>query len=146
MSDDETKSDIFRYRHVVSEESIDVNGHVNNVAYVQWMQDVAVAHSRDRIERGTTQRLGCPWVAREHRIEYLRPAFVGDELEIRTWLDSVRRVRCRRVYEFYRQSDDQLLAKGETDWVFVNIESGRPVSIPEEISSAFILKQAGSRE
>lgn len=141
MSDNEIRSDIFRYRQVVSEESIDVNGHVNNVAYVQWMQDVAVAHSRDRIEPGTTQRLGCTWVAREHRIEYLRPSFLGDELEIHTWLDNIRRVRCRRVYEFFRPSDEQLLAKGETDWVFMNIESGRPVSIPKEISSAFAPKR-----
>ena len=30
---------------VVPDTAIDANGHVNNVQYVQWMQDAAIAHS-----------------------------------------------------------------------------------------------------
>jgi acyl-CoA thioester hydrolase len=139
MSENESQSAIFSYKQVISEDMIDVNGHVNNVAYVRWMQDAAVAHSRDSLQRGTVQQMGCTWVARSHHIEYLSPSFLDDDVEVRTWLASIRRVRCCRRYEFVRTSDDKLLAKGETDWVFVNIESGRPVSIPEEIASAFVL-------
>ena len=36
---------LFRYRFVVPDEAVDGNRHVNNVAYVQWMQDVAIRHS-----------------------------------------------------------------------------------------------------
>ncbi len=141
MSENESQSQsaIFSYQQAVSDDVIDVNGHVNNVAYVRWMQDAAVAHSRECIERGTVRHMGCTWVARSHHIEYLSPAFLGDDVQVRTWLTSIRRVRCRRRYEFIRTSDNKVLAKGETDWVFVNIESGRPVSIPEEVASAFVL-------
>ena len=37
-------SPIYTKTIVIPQTSIDENGHVNNVAYVQWMQDVAVEH------------------------------------------------------------------------------------------------------
>jgi acyl-CoA thioester hydrolase len=35
---------IFVYTFTIPENVIDENGHVNNVAYVQWMQEAAVRH------------------------------------------------------------------------------------------------------
>jgi len=63
------------------------------------------------------REIGGTWVARSHHIEYLRPAFAGDEIEARTWIADLRRVRAQRRYEFMRQSDGVIIAKGETDWV-----------------------------
>jgi acyl-CoA thioester hydrolase len=76
-------------------DAIDENGHVNNVAYVRWMQDIAVEHyaSIGGIE---AQGKEATWVVREHRIEYLLPAFAGEELEIKTWVENIRRVRSLR--------------------------------------------------
>ena len=37
-------SDIFDLTLTVKPEHIDILGHVNNVMYVHWMQDVALAH------------------------------------------------------------------------------------------------------
>jgi acyl-CoA thioester hydrolase len=121
-------------------DAIDENGHVNNVAYVQWMQDIAVAHyaSIGGIE---AQGKEATWVVREHRIEYLLPAFAGEELEIKTWVENIRRVRSLRKYEFKRKSDGKVLVKGETDWVFVDVRSGRPIPIPEAVSNVFDLTQ-----
>lgn len=117
---------------------IDENGHVNNVAYLQWMQAIAVEHytSIGGIE---AQGRNATWWVREHRVEYLLPAFKGEEIEIRTWVENVRRVRSLRKYEFVRKSDGRLLVKGETDWVFVDSKSGRPIPIPEEVSRVFHL-------
>ena len=121
-------------------DAIDENGHVNNVAYVQWMQDIAVAHyaSIGGIE---AQGKEATWVVREHRIEYLLPAFAGEELEVKTWVENIRRVRSLRKYEFMRKSDGRVLVRGETDWVFVDARSGRPIAIPEAVSNVFDLTQ-----
>ena len=121
-------------------DAIDENGHVNNVAYVQWMQDIAVAHyaSIGGIE---AQGKEATWVVREHRIEYLLPAFAGEELEVKTWVENIRRVRSLRKYEFKRKSDGKVLVKGETDWVFVDVRSGWPIPIPEAVSKVFDLTQ-----
>jgi acyl-CoA thioester hydrolase len=57
-------------------------------------------------------------------MEYLLPAFEGEEVETRTWVENVRRVRSLRKYEFVRKADGKVLVKGETDWVFVDAKTG----------------------
>ena len=127
----------FRHEFVVPEDSVDGNGHVNNVVYIQWMQDVAVMHADAVKGTRATRDAGATWVARSHRIEYLRPAFAGDHVLALTWVANLRRVRSLRRYRFLRASDRVTLAQGETDWVFVDQETGRPMSIPSAVRDAF---------
>ena len=80
------------------------------------------------------QPLNATWVVREHRIEYFLPAFAGEEIQIKTWIENIRRVRSLRKYEFVRKLDSKVLVRGETDWVFVDIKTGRPRAIPDEVT------------
>jgi len=77
------------------------------------------------------------WVVREHKIQYLLPAFAGEEIEIKTWIENIRRVRSLRKYEFVRKEDGKILVKGETDWVFVDVKTGNPRAVPEEVKKVF---------
>ena len=129
-------SPIYTKTITISKESIDENGHVNNVAYVQWMQDIAVEHYSS-LGGIAAQGPDSTWVVREHKIEYMLPAFAGEELEIKTWVENIRRVRSMRKYEFTRKSDGKMLVKGETDWVFVDAKTGRPRAIPDEVANVF---------
>lgn len=130
---------IFRYDIQVSSSAIDENSHVNNVQYVQWMQDAAIQHSDAAGCTQITIGLGATWVVRSHKIEYLRPAFQGDHLIVLTWVSNFRKVRSLRKYRFFRASDKAVVANGETDWVLVDPLSGRPVAIPAELASVFEL-------
>jgi acyl-CoA thioester hydrolase len=130
---------VYTYRFSVPQAAIDENGHVNNVYYVQWMQDAAVRHYAAMGGLLPTQALGATWVVRSHHIDYLLPAFLGDEIEVQTWVVDLRRVRSLRRYAFVRPVDGKLLAKGETEWVFVEAQSGRPLAIPEAVASLFSL-------
>ena len=116
--------------------AIDENGHVNNVTYVQWMQDIAVEHysSIGGIE---AQGPDATWVVREHRIEYLLPALAGEEIEIRTWVENILRVRSLRKYQFIRKADGKTLVKGETDWVFMDVKTASPRAVPEAVAKIF---------
>jgi len=129
-------SPIYTKSITIPKEAIDENGHVNNVAYVQWMQDIAVEHyaSIGGIE---AQGPDATWVVREHKVEYFLPAFVGEEIEIRTWVENIRRVRSLRKYEFVRKNDKKILVKGETDWVFVDVKTGSPRAVPSEVTAVF---------
>lgn len=129
-------SPIYSKTITIPKSAIDGNGHVNNVAYVQWMQDIAVEHyaSIGGIE---AQGPDSTWVIREHRIEYFLPAFESEEIEIRTWVENIRKVRSLRKYEFVRKSDGKVLVKGETDWVFVDVKTGMPKAIPREVEKIF---------
>jgi acyl-CoA thioester hydrolase len=132
---------IYRRSFTIPASAIDTNGHVNNVWYVQWMQDIAVEHYETIGGVNPMQLLGATWVVREHKIEYLLPAFANEEIEIRTWVENVRRVRSLRKYEFVRKSDSKMLVRGETDWVFVDAKTGAPRAIPEEVSKVFAIDQ-----
>ena len=129
-------SSIYSKTITIPPSAIDENGHVNNVVYVQWMQDIAVEHyaSLGGVE---AQGADSTWVVRQHSIEYLLPAFEGEEIEIKTWVENIRKVRSLRKYEFVRKSDGKVLVKGETDWVFVDVKTGSLKAIPGEVERVF---------
>jgi len=83
-------------------------------------QDIAVEHYSS-IGGVSAQGPEATWVVRKHKIEYLLPAFAGEEIEVRAWVENIRRVRSLRKYEFLRKSDGRTLVRGETDWVFVDL-------------------------
>jgi acyl-CoA thioester hydrolase len=130
---------IYRFNITVPPESVDANRHVNNVAYVHWMQDAAIAHASASGCTEMTKAIGATWVARTHHIEYLSPAFGGDVITVMTWVADFRKVRSLRRYKFVRPADRKVLARGETDWVFVDAATGRPRAIPAEIRNTFVI-------
>ena len=129
------------YEHLIEvpASAIDANGHANNVEYLRWMQEAAEAHSGAAGCTTATRAAGATWVVRTHHVEYLRPAFAGDRVEVRTWVADFRRAFSLRKYELVRPSDGTLLARGETDWIFVDTASGRPRTIPDDVRSLFDL-------
>jgi acyl-CoA thioester hydrolase len=99
----------FSLSFVVDAADIDEQGHVNNVAFVRWIQDVAVAHWR----QGATDEMieNFSWVVR-HEIDYKRLGFQGDEIHVLTWVGVWTHATCERVTEISR--GEELLAKGRT--------------------------------
>lgn len=130
---------VFKYTFTIPDDAVDENGHVNNVMYVQWMQDAAVRHYTYIGGVAPTQARRATWVVREHKIEYLLPAYAGEQVEAQTWVVNVRRARSLRRYRFVRKADGRVLVRGETDWVLVDVQTGRPLRIPEEIAGLFTL-------
>ena len=127
----------FDYPHTVSAEDIDELEHAGNYHYVKWTQHAAIAHST--ANGWPTERyfeLGAGWVVRSHKILFLKPAFEGDELIIRTWVASARSASSVRMYEI-RKTDGEVLAKAETEWAFVNYEKQRPTRIPADVADCF---------
>jgi acyl-CoA thioester hydrolase len=133
-----TRTPIFSTRFAVPAAAIDLQGHVSNLAYVGWMQDVAIAHST---EVGWSMRryleLGAGWVVRSHFIEYLRPAFADEQISAHTWVPRFDQRSTPRRYLFVRDGDLGVLAQAETIWVFVDLASGRRRPIPAELLAAF---------
>lgn len=126
---------IYKHDITVTADMVDENGHVNNVAYVQWMQDAAVRHAQASGCTPAALALGATWVVRTHHIEYLRPAFAGDTITVLTWVANFRRVGSLRKYKMIRAGDEAVVAQAETDWVFVDAKTGRPRKIPDEIKN-----------
>jgi len=116
----------------------DAYGHLNNANYVRYMQETAMDASAAAgygIVRYT--EMGRQWWIRATEIEYLRPAIYNDQIEVKTWVADFRRVSSRRMYEFRLAGTDEMVARGHSDWVFLDIATGRPTSVPPEMGTAF---------
>ncbi|HUN54162.1 MAG TPA: acyl-CoA thioesterase [Smithella sp.] len=128
---------IFQYKLTVPEDAVDVNGHVNNLEYLRWMQLASVLHSDSQGCTKATTDIGATWVVRTHHVEYLRPAFAREHLIVLTWVSDFRRVQSLRKYKIIRIEDNAVLVRGETDWVFVDAKTGRLRSIPQNVINSF---------
>jgi acyl-CoA thioester hydrolase len=122
----------------VPPDAIDAQGHVSNLAYVGWMQDVAIEHSAAAgWPMGRYREIGAGWVVRSHFIEYLRPAFAGEPIAAHTWIPRFDQRAAPRHYLFVRDGDRKVLARAETKWVFVDLATGRKRPLPRELLDAF---------
>lgn len=120
-------STIFDLEKAVTAEDIDVLGHVNNVVYIQWMQDVAIQHSAALgLNVEDYIRLKHAMVAVEHHVQYRKPAILGDTLILRTWLSDINALYSFRQYVFYRPRDQQIIFVANTQWACVEIDTARP--------------------
>ncbi|MFP6874462.1 MAG: thioesterase family protein [Verrucomicrobiales bacterium] len=127
---------IFDYQLIVGPGDIDKQGHVNNVEYIRWMQQAAVAHSDAQgWDSKRYAQIGGAWFVRSHSIEYLIQALKGDAITIRTWVASLERVRSIRKFRFERENI--LLARAETLWVWIDLDSGRLRPVPVEVAGDF---------
>ncbi len=129
---------VYLHEHTVLDEEIDEQGHVNNLAYLSWMQDAAVAHSTVQgwpPERYQAAEAG--WVVRTRQIEYLVPAFANEQIVVRTWVADFKKLTSLRKYRIERPADNATLAIAETNWVYIGYERRLPRRIPTELSEAF---------
>jgi acyl-CoA thioester hydrolase len=114
---------------------IDGLGHVNNVTYVRWVQDAAVAHWRSAAAPAEQEALN--WIVLRHEIDYKAPAYLGDEVVARTWVGTATRLRFERHTEILRAGDGCVLARARTVWCPVDGRTGRPASVSAELRSRF---------
>ena len=121
----------------VGEEAIDVLNHVNNKEYLRWMEEAATKHAAHcGWDFEALRAVNRTWVARQHWIEYLRPAYLKDDLVLCTWVQSAKRVSSLRRYALLR--GEELVMVGATEWVLVDFEKRRPALITPEIIDCFI--------
>lgn len=128
-------SEIFKHEITVTVSAIDVRNHVNNLIYLQWCLDVAEAHWDAKSDCDISSRY--IWYVLNHHIDYRASAFLGEQLEVRTWVSQVDGVKCTRQYEIYRLSDQKLLVEASTLWCLLDAHTIRPTKITEEIRTLF---------
>jgi acyl-CoA thioester hydrolase len=121
--------DIFELKIKVTSEYIDDLNHVNNVVYVQWMDQVAFEHWEF-----LTQNNPLPqyiWVVLKHEVDYLKQAVLGDIITIKTWVGETKGFKSERLMEFYK--NNQLLVKAKTVWGMLDAENYKPSRIRENV-------------
>jgi acyl-CoA thioester hydrolase len=130
-----SETSVFELAISVEPSDIDLLGHVNNVTYVRWVQEAAVAHWRAVAPASAQREL--LWVVLRHEIDYRQPAFLGDEIIAQTWVGAASRLRFERHTELLRARDRVLLAKARTIWCPIDAESKRPNGVSAEVRACF---------
>lgn len=120
----------------ITPDDIDELGHVNNVVYLSWVQDVAIAHWAYLTTPAHRELF--VWVALRHEIDYAAQAVLGDAVLARTWTGMARGLRFARHTEIIRVSDGQQLASAVTLWCPLDRATGRPKRLPTEIAAFFV--------
>ena len=108
---------------------IDAMGHVNNVVYVRWVQEVAEAHWNH--SASAALRAKYAWVVLRHEIDYKNPAFLHDKITGLTWVGEYSGARFDRFVKL--MAEKKVLAQARTTWCLLDAKSLRPIRIPEEI-------------
>lgn len=137
-------------------------GHVNNAVYLGYLEQAAIDHAAAAGWPASRLReeFGAVFVARRHEIEFLRPAFENDVLEITTWPESLSGARAIRTYRIRRIEADPgrlppdrlvdpaevpapkeagIVVTARTSWAFADVSRGRPVRIPRPLAEAFVV-------
>jgi acyl-CoA thioester hydrolase len=127
------------YEHAirVAPEDIDRLGHVNNVVYLKYAQDAATAHWYASVPKDVRAEL--VWVVRRHEVDYLRPAFEGDELVARTWVGEASGATFERFIEIRRPKDDCIVASVRSVWAALDAKTLRPRRVTEQTRSYFLV-------
>ena len=118
-------------------EHIDELGHVNNAVWVQWIQQVALAHWYSLADPRHAEDYF--WVIVRHEIDYLRPAFVGDVVTGRTWVgEAPKGAKFDRFVEL-TGPDGKVCVRARTVWAIIDKAAGRPIRVPPEVVAPFLL-------
>lgn len=123
----------------VGPEHLDAFEHTNNVTYLHWLEDVAWAHSAALgLSMDEYRRINTGFVVRRRELDYLSPTFAGDTLWTGTWIHANSgRLDMWRHYQIIRESDGKTVLRGASQWVCVDIKTGRPKRQPPEFIAAF---------
>jgi acyl-CoA thioester hydrolase len=140
----DTHSEVFELPITVQAADIDLLGHVNNVTYLRWVQEAAVAHWQAAAPPADQAKL--IWVVVRHEIDYKRPALLEDALLARTWVGAASRRRFDRHTEILRVADRRLLARALTVWCPLDRETGRMTDVSPEVRARFSRPEPSSPE
>lgn len=126
---------VFEKLITVSKEDIDELNHVNNVRYVQWIQDIAKEHWFQNSNDDLNTKYF--WIVVRHHIEYKASAVLNDCILLKTFVTKSEGVKSTRVVEMFHSETNKLIVRSETVWCLMDAVFKRPSRIPQEVKNLF---------
>jgi acyl-CoA thioester hydrolase len=126
------------FREQVHTFQIDINGHVNNAVYVEWLEvgRTRILEAVGRPVESMHERGYLP-VLVETRIQYREPVFFPDTVRIEIWASELTHVTVWLEFKFFSEKTGRLVAQARQRGVFVDAKTNRPYRITQEDREAF---------
>jgi acyl-CoA thioester hydrolase len=130
-------AEIFTQRFPVDPADIDELGHVNNIVYLRYAQDIAIAHWRARASEAMVASF--VWVVRRHEVDYRAALMLGDEVEVRTWVDAnPHGATWIRFIAIHKVGADQPSAQIKSEWCLLDAATRRLRRVPSDLAARFL--------
>lgn len=123
----------YKHSFKVKLQDIDALNHVNNIVYLQWVQEISAMHWNTLTSKEIKEKYA--WVALRHEIDYLGQAYVNDTITIHTWIDETHGAKSIRIVHIYCGA--KLLTKSKTTWCLLDAETLKPKRIGQDILKLF---------
>ena len=124
-------SNAFSKEIKVTDADIDELGHVNNVVYLRWVQEVSAAHWAHVASQTLQEKY--LWVVLRHEIDFHKPAFKEDTVTGCTWVGEHHGPKFERFVSLYRTGTTEALASAKTTWCLLDARTMRPKRIEQEV-------------
>lgn len=119
-----------------SETAIDANGHVNNVVYLVWAQELAIAHWESGASQEDLAR--CAWIVLRHEVDYRGELKLGDTARGRTWLSAEPEGPRFERFVRFDNAEGRMCAQVRTIWCLIDAATRRPKRIPDYMIDVFV--------
>ena len=131
MSQDKRIS--YSHKIRVGESDLDALNHVNNVVYLQWVNDISEKHWNLLADEELRKKYF--WVVLRHEIDYLNQAVHGDQIKVVTWVGASKGVRSVRHVEMFIEDGDENkpLIRASSTWCLIDAKTLRPTRIREDV-------------
>jgi acyl-CoA thioester hydrolase len=126
---------IFSRQITVSQSDLDDLEHVNNVRYVQWIQDISKEHWVHKAPKQIQDSVF--WVVMTHHIQYKAPALLNDPITISTYIKETKGAKSIRVVEMKHSETNTVFVRSTTEWCLLNKENLKPMRVSDQIQDIF---------
>ena len=128
-------AEVFTKIRRVTQEDLDENKHVNNVRYVEWIQDIAKEHWDTRASSDLKETYF--WVVIRYEIDYKKEALLGDEILVETYVGDTTFVTSDRFINIKNKKTGDLLVTAKSNWCLMDMATKRPTKITDELRGVF---------
>ena len=130
-------AEIFTHRFPVDPADIDELGHVNNIVYLRYAQEIAIAHWRARATQEMIETY--VWVVTRHEVDYRAPLEEGDPVVALPRVhEAAGGATWKRFVDIYKAGGDRPSARIVSDWCLLDAKTRRVKRVPAEIVARFV--------
>lgn len=129
-------AEIFELPIAIEPADIDELGHVNNIVYLRWAQEIATTHWRTRASAAMVHDF--VWVVTRHEADYLASLTLGDKARARTWVEAAAHGPLwARYVEIGAVGAAKPAAKIKSTWCLLDAAKRKPRRVPAEMAGLF---------
>ena len=128
----------FTQEKEVLSEHLDEFNHVNNIRYLEWVQEISKKHW-NILSRNKKYEFQI-WIVRSHNIVYKKRAKLGNELLLETYVKECKNYTSERIVNVLQKKNLEVIAQCKTTWCYVNKISYNLERIPKEVKELLTFK------